>query len=144
MKKAEDEKFRPALAVCLTGARHNFEDGDEVLLEEIVGLSGEKKSVNGEIFKVTVVNPEKFVLQGLDLAAYSAYDRNGVGKQLKQKVTMEFEEWPAAVKAKKFDANLWISDFEKMGHWDALHLAFQHLLAFKKPGVALLPDLAAR
>ena len=57
------------MAVCLTGARHNFEDGDEILLQEVIGLEkkevkegDENKGANGEIFKVKVINPEKFIL----------------------------------------------------------------------------------
>ena len=84
VKKSEDEKYRPAVAVCLTGARHNFEDGDEVLLQEVIGLQKkEGKGANGEIFKVKVINPEKFTLEEVDLSQYSAYERNGVAKQLK-------------------------------------------------------------
>lgn len=53
----------------MTGARHNFEDGDEILLQEVIGLEkkevkegDENKGANGEIFKVKVINPEKFIL----------------------------------------------------------------------------------
>lgn len=53
---------------------------------------------------------------------------------------LEFEPYGEAVKSKKFDGNLWISDFEKMGHWDTLHLAFQQILDFKKGSARLLTE----
>ena len=48
--KADAKEEGKAVAELLEGTRHNYEDGDEVELQEVVGLqskSDAKKSVNG-------------------------------------------------------------------------------------------------
>ena len=85
-EKEEKVKVVKAMVELLTGTRHNYEDGDEVEIREVQGMklkSDAKKSVNGEVFKVTVISPEKFILEGLDLTSYTAYEQNGICKQLK-------------------------------------------------------------
>ncbi len=83
-EKQQVTKVAKAMVHVLQGTRHNYEDGDEVELREIQGMKGaDGKSVNGEIFKVVVVSPEKFLLEGLDLGKFSPYEQNGICKQLK-------------------------------------------------------------
>ena len=75
----------------LTGATHNFEEGDTVILNEVVGMncveSGQEgSSVNGLQFKVIErANRNSFVID-CDCSLYTSYERNGLAKQVKSKV----------------------------------------------------------
>ena len=92
-----------------------------------------KKSINGECFKVTVISPEKFILEGLDLNNFTPYQQNGICKQLKQKIEVDFKTFEEAVLTKEpaFDMNLYISDFEKMAHWPLEHAGMMALTRWK-------------
>ena len=46
------------IVTLLDGTKHNFEDGDEVQFKEVKGMVNEEgESVNGQIRKITVINP---------------------------------------------------------------------------------------
>ena len=55
-----------------TSAAHNFLDGDEVLIEDVSGMT----EVNHNIYTVTVVNATNFTI-GVDTTAYGTYDSGG-------------------------------------------------------------------
>jgi len=56
-----------------TGANHGFSNGDEVLIEDVGGMT----EVNNEIFTITVVNPTTYTI-GVSTSGYSAYTSGGV------------------------------------------------------------------
>lgn len=75
--------------------KHKFEDGDEVLFQEVEGMKlkdGEKHedaqvksdSINDTIHKVTVMTPYSFKIG--DTRKFEKYERNGIAKQLKTKI----------------------------------------------------------
>lgn len=86
------------IVTLLPNTRHKYEDGDEVVFKEIEGMElkeGEKPdmpgltSLNGEIHKVTVINPTSFYIG--DTRKYTEYKRNGIAKQLKVKQVAKFK-----------------------------------------------------
>lgn len=128
----------------LPGVRHKFEDGDEVLLRGVEGMAlkpGEKHddqavksaSINDTIHKVTVLTPSTFKIG--DTRKFEKYERNGIAKQLKTKVSLSFKTYQEAVMGPlsdiPLDGNLAISDFEKISHNQAAHICFAALEKFR-------------
>jgi hypothetical protein len=61
-----------AIVEVLDGQRHMLEDGDSVIINNIVGMvDSEGKSINGSIHKVTVINKSKFYIG--DTISFSNY-----------------------------------------------------------------------
>jgi len=55
-----------------TTAAHGFETGDEILIEDVLGMT----EVNGTIYTITKVDNENFTI-GVDTTSYTAYDSSG-------------------------------------------------------------------
>jgi hypothetical protein len=65
--------------VVETTDRHNLEDGDTIILSEVVGMvDGDGKSLNGSLHRVVVVGPRSLKIG--DINGFSPYERNGVVK----------------------------------------------------------------
>jgi len=47
-------------------------------------------SINGSEFKVKVITRESFVIYGCDATAYTPYEGNGIAKQIKVPLKMNF------------------------------------------------------
>ena len=80
------------VVTLLPGFKHRFQDGDVVKLREVKGMLGKENgsSINGSEFKVKIVNPQSFELEGCDLRKYSPYEGNGIAKQIKVPLKMNF------------------------------------------------------
>lgn len=156
------------VVVLLDNAKHKFEDGDEVLFTGIEGMNliegkqhaysedakddkpagmnfGSKStSINNTLHKVRVLTPFSFKIG--DTSMYSEHKGNGLAKQLKPKLHLEFKTFKDTMYAEggepnlPLDMNMMISDFEKMSHPQIEHCAFEALDLFRKenkrmPGV---------
>jgi len=85
-----DEKREATVVTLLDGFKHKYEDGDKVILKEVKGMKlleeekGEDTldSINGKQVTVKVINPSSFVIDE-DARKYSAYEGNGIAKQIK-------------------------------------------------------------
>lgn len=125
---------KEGLVTLQEGFRHPFEDGDEVLIEKVVGMTTEEgKSINGTIHKVITVTPSSFKIG--DTTQYSKYEHSGLGKQLKTKLKMNFKSlseisWMDI----PHDPNLMIADFEKMDHNNWSHYCYNVVDEIKKTG----------
>lgn len=115
----------------LDGTRHDFVDGDEVVVTEVVGMESndnEKDTINGKKYKVKVISPATFELG--DLSKFKKYVRNGIIKQLKTPSIIKFSpiEKCIAVNANahstlhNVDANMSISDYTKMNNAPIINL----------------------
>jgi len=62
---------------------------------------------------------------------YGKYERNGIVRQLKSKVVMNFKPFSSLATEIPLDANLAIADYEKMQNNTMAHLAFQVLDVFR-------------
>jgi hypothetical protein len=79
-------------------------------------LTDPEKSINDETVSVKVINPTSFLISQ-DARLYTAYERNGIAKQVKVPRKLEFktlEELESAGEDQGIDANLLIADFEKL------------------------------
>jgi len=130
--------------------KHKFEDGDECTFENIEGmkLDSTKKenqnlkspdgkpidSINGTIHKVTVVSPYSFRIG--DTREFSAYEGNGICKQLRTKKIINFKSFAETMIGKEnelpWEENLAFADFEKMTHGKLSHIAFEALDKFSQ------------
>jgi len=72
--------------------RHDFQNGDSVILSEIIGLQENgQDAVNGNNYKVLdVINTNEFVIE-CDATNFSDYERNGMAKGVKARVEVEFK-----------------------------------------------------
>ena len=61
--------------------KHDFEDSDMILIDNVVGMDFEGKSINKTLHKVKVLNKNEFSIG--DLSNYSDYIRNGTVKLVK-------------------------------------------------------------
>lgn len=82
----------------LPHTKHRFEDGDEVLITGVEGMltteDGGKSGINDTVHKVKVLTPYSFKIGSTK--AFSAYERNGIARQLKSKVVMAFKPFKEA------------------------------------------------
>ena len=82
--------------------------------------SDEAKSVNDFEFKVThIINKSSFVID-CDSTLFSAYERNGVAKQIKNKINVEFTPLSQVLDCTDgtyFDENLQMLDFCKIDNF---------------------------
>ncbi len=156
IKSISNEK--EGLVTVLDNTRHNFQDGDEIIISEVIGMNNvkvenknlifidedEKKkqinSINQTKHKVKVKNPQSFYIG--DTTCYTAYERNGFAKQIKSIKKLDFVEVEEILYDKKLsgiDGNMAISDFTKISHNTPLHIGFQaindYIVNFKN-----LPD----
>ena len=141
----------------LQGSKHNFEDGDVVLINGVEGMELLpdkthpepnqtlikqdllKNSINGSVHKVKVLNKSSFLIG--DTSNYAPYVRNGIAKPLKSPVTLEFKSLKTTLDEKEppFDGTLSQHDFMKLENQLALHMAYQTLQEFRKTAETELP-----
>ena len=133
----------------LEGAKHNYEDGDTIILTGVEGMElkdkskpiellsdkGEKittDSINGTLHKIKVININSFKIG--DTRAFTPYVRNGLAKQIKTPTELQFGSLQAALENKEVlvDSNLALADFLKITHSQVLHIAFATLDEFQK------------
>lgn len=89
-------------------------------------------SINGTIHKVTVVSPYSFKIG--DTREFSAYEGNGICKQLRTKTVINFKSFSETMLEKEgqlpWEENLAYADFEKLQHGKLSHIAFEALDKF--------------
>ena len=90
--KVAEDPAAGTLVELLTGATHNFEEGNNVEFREIIGMNKpDESSINSMMFKIKeIVNRNSFVIE-CDSSQFSPYERNGMAKQVKPKVQVEFK-----------------------------------------------------
>ena len=78
-----EEKLN-SVVTLLDGFKHKYEDGDSVVLKEVLGMQkiGEEKSINDTVVTIKVINPSSFTISE-DVRLYSPYNGNGTAKQVK-------------------------------------------------------------
>jgi len=141
IKSISNEK--EGLVTVLDNTRHNFQDGDEIIITEVIGMKNlknekdyifldenEKKtqlsSINETKYVVKVKNPQSFYIG--DTTNYGVYERNGIAKQIKSIKHIQFKDIEKVLFDKEIssiDQNMAISDFTKIGHTNVLHIGFQ-------------------
>jgi len=134
----------------LPTAKHKFQDGDEVHFTDITGMKlreGQKHedpdcksdSINDTIHKVEVITPYSFKVG--DTTKYTEYEGNGIGKQLRMKLTMDFKPFGPTMLASHEtlpqDMNLSFADFEKPDNNILAHIAYEALDRFKRDKKAM-------
>lgn len=132
------------LVELLPNMKHKFEDGDEVLFNQVEGMKlkeGEKHddeafksdSINDTIHKVKVLTPYAFRIG--DTRKFENYIRGGIAKQLKTKKIMKFKTFKESMLQGSdqlpLDGNLAVADFEKMQNNVLAHVAFEALDTFR-------------
>ena len=91
----DSESARGALVTLIEGATHNLEEGNVVSLKEVVGLKPKGDGLmidtnDSLMFKVTkVISRSNFVIDA-DLGKFTAYERNGVVRLVKQPVKVKY------------------------------------------------------
>ena len=119
------------LVTLIDGTKHNLQDGDEVMISQVVENPADsaKKSINGTQHKVKVVDKSSFYIG--DTTVFKRYMHNGIAKQLKQTETLNFK--PLSQLANKFktlppfDQTISSSDWNFIPRVVPLHVAFQRL-----------------
>ena len=125
---------KEGLITLQDGFDHNYEDGDEITIEKVEGMTSQDgKSINGTIHKILTVSPTSFKIG--DTTGYSEYEYNGSVKQLKTKLMMKFTPLSdIGLTDVPHDENLMMSDFEKMDHHDFSHYCYYTVDEIKKEG----------
>jgi len=141
---AWDETREATVVTLLDGFKHKYEDGDKVLFKEVKGMDLLDKEIKeGEVpasintmeaATVKVINPTSFIIDH-DARKLTAYQGNGIAKQIKVPKKLEFktmEELDALdlkeLSAFGMDPNLEISDFEKLQHKNISHYIYKAFL----------------
>ncbi len=116
------------LITLLENNRHNFEDGDQVLITEVVGM----QEINEKKHRVKVINAHSFRIG--DTKDYTPYSHNGKVKLIKNPVVVKFKSFEEAMKNPQasLDQNLAISDFTKASCSLQAHILFETLDETKK------------
>jgi ubiquitin-activating enzyme E1 len=130
---------KEGLVTLQKGFIHPFEDGDEVIIEKVIGMTdNEGKSINGTIHKVTTVTPSSFKIG--DTSIYSKYEHSGLAKQIRSKLKLAFKSLSEVdLKNIPHDENLLISDFEKMEHNNWSHICYEVVQSLKLEGKMFNP-----
>jgi hypothetical protein len=109
-------------------SKHLLEDGDQVLISDIVGMQSKSdvsKSINGTIHKVTVIN--KTSLSISDTTEFTPYERNGILRLVKTPIQVKFAPLKQILDVNNdlpFDELLLQSDFMKLDNPLFSHIAF--------------------
>ena len=131
---AYDEAKEATVVTLLEGFKHKYEDNDHASFKEVLGMKlieDNQKSINDVTVTVKVINPSSFMICE-DLSKYTAYEGNGIAKQVKVPRKNEFksleeienESDPSSL----FDQNMLISDFEKLDNKQITHYMFKMML----------------
>lgn len=84
----------------LDGFKHKYQDNDQVHLREIKGmrsLENDSESLNDKIVTITVINPLSFSISE-DVRKYSAYEGNGIARQVKVPKVVKFQSYSECLK----------------------------------------------
>ena len=100
----------------LKNTRHDFQDGDTVLIHSVEGMDG----INDTEHIVKVLTPQTFKIG--DTTSLSPYDRSGLAKQVKKELELTFKPLGEHLESPIYDMDLYISDFEKMWEWPLIHV----------------------
>lgn len=143
----------------LQGSKHNLEDGDLILITGVEGMELLpslqhpepnqtlikqellKTSINGSVHKVKVINKSTFLIG--DTRNYDIYIRNGLAKQIKTPVVLEYKSLEAVLNendCSSIDPILSQHDFMKLHHQQALNIAYLVLQDFKKETGLAYPE----
>lgn len=122
------------LVTLETGFRHPFEDGDQVMLDKVEGMtpnSPDVPAINGSVHKVVTVSPSSFRIG--DTSQLSQYEHSGLARPVKSTLKLSFKPL-SAVKpdAVPVDENLAIADFDKLEHATWSHLCYEVMDAAAK------------
>ena len=111
------------LVTLLENNKHNFEDGDQVLITEVVGM----KELNETQHHVKVVNAHSFRIG--DTTKFTPHSHNGKVKLIKNPIVVKFKSFEEAMKNPQtsLDQNLAISDFTKASRSLQAHILFETL-----------------
>ena len=104
---------------------------EEKEMEILYEKEKEGKSINGTIHKITVINSNSFYIG--DTRNFGKYIRNGIAKNLKIPIKMQFKPFEKCINTKEipFDENMKIHDFMKFNSSEILHVAFDTLDLFR-------------
>ena len=120
--------------VTLLHSEFIFEDGDEVQIQEVKGMTKtdeSDKSINGSVHKIITVNPTSFKIG--NTLEYSKYEGSGLAKQIKTKKVLNFKSLSSINWSNiPHDPNLMIADFEKMNHNNWSHFCYDIIDNIKK------------
>jgi len=130
-----------ALVELLPNIKHSLEDGDQVQITGVEGLTG----INETVHKVKVISPYSFRIG--DTSGFEGeYQRNGIVKQLKTKAVLTFKEFKEAALGEEIplDGNMAVADFEKMANTQLAHIAFEALDKYKDDNDGNMPGKSKR
>lgn len=126
-----DEK---GLVTLLDGTKHNLQDGDEVMISQVVEDPSDMnmQSLNGTTHKVAVCDKSSFYIG--DTTVYKKYSVNGVVRQMKQGQTINFKTLSQIKEQRQslppFDPTISFSDWNFVSRVYPLHVAFETLDLF--------------
>jgi PII-like signaling protein len=89
---AYDEAKGATVVTLLEGFKHKYEDNDHAAFKEVLGMrliEDKEKSINDITVTVKTINPSSFMICE-DLSKYTAYEGNGIAKQVKVPRKHEF------------------------------------------------------
>ena len=89
---AYDEAKGATVVTLLEGFKHKYEDNDHAAFKEVLGMrliEDKEKSINDITVTVKTINPSSFMICE-DLSKYTAYEGNGIAKQVKVPRKLEF------------------------------------------------------
>lgn len=90
----------------LVGSKHDFEDGDFVMMDHVIGMDRLIKptdpelplSINKTIHKVKVINKQSFYIE--DTTIYTPFQRNGIVKIVKVPFKIKFQPLESCLTSK--------------------------------------------
>lgn len=112
---------------CLDTERHDLEDGDVVVLNEVQGMT----EVNGVEFTVKVVDPYTFKIG--NTSSFGTYQSRGVVQQIKKPVSLSFQPLSALLGQCETDKKISHPDGMKaLLHGGQFLLFYHSLLAYQE------------
>ena len=82
----------PGKVELLTGSKHDLEDGDMVVINNVQGMTvktHESNNINGTYHKIKVINKSSFHIE--DTTIYTEFIRNGTIKLVKVPIPIKFQ-----------------------------------------------------
>ena len=115
--------------------KHNYQDGDIIVIDKVEGMAHKTqlgKSINLTQHKIQVINSNSFYIE--DTRDFGEYERNGLAKNLKIAVKVDFRTFNEIKNEKRppFDAELLNADFAKYNNPRIMHVAFAGLDKFRE------------
>ena len=129
-EQEEEEVIQRAKITLIEHATHDFQDGDQIKLLEVIGMKKQSSevNVNDETFKIVeVINRNQFIVD-CDMTQYSSYERNGVAKHVKTPIEATFKPLKEVLRdlsGQSFDQDLQYMDFEKIANFRNASLCFK-------------------